>query len=700
MSPDGGFYVNHRLQSRLPNADHGFCQAMGAKLPARSPRSAPPLDAPENFGQNQTMSRKNIIAKAISLFLMLTPIAAQADTSNALASALRAASSGDWTNALTLARDAGSSGGNLILWQWLRDGQGKLGDYESFLARNSDWPGLPLLKEKGEIAVARSDDPARVLAYFGTEKPRSGIGSVAMVRALAALGRIDEARAEAIRGWINLRFDAEAEAAMIAIAGNVLPSADRARLDTLLWAKNRNAEVMRLLPRLGPDDVALARARMALQADATDATALLRAVPASVANDAGLAFDRYDFRMRASLYDEAADMILSRSQTAADLGDPNAWAARRADLARILMRQGKYQTAYRVAASHQLTAGSEFADLSFVAGFVALRHLNDPTRALAHFTALDAAVATPISKARAHYWIARAQEAAGQDPTAQYRAAASYQTAFYGLLAAEHLGLTLDPALVNVGAPTAEWRSAAFANSTVLAAARAALDAGDRTLAKRFFLHLGEGLDNRELAALSDMALRLDEPHIAVLIAKAAAERGLILPRAYFPVPEFVPDNLPVSRALALSIARRESEFDPNAQSSVGARGLMQVMPDTAAEVAKSLGETSSAVRLTQDPAFNIRMGATYLAKLIDRFGPAVALVAAGYNAGPSRPAKWVQDYGDPRMGADIVDWIETIPFTETRTYVMRVAESLVIYRARLKGQPTPVNITAELTGR
>ena len=328
---------------------------MGTKLPSRTQGYQPPLDATQNLGQNCAMSRKNIIAKAIALFLSLTPIAAQADQASALATALRAAGAGDWSNALTSARDAGTSGGNLILWQWLRDGQGKLGDYESFLARNPDWPGLALLKEKGEIAVARSDDPTRVLAYFGTDKPRSGIGSVAMVRALAAVGRNDEARAEAIRGWINLRFDAEAEAAMIAVAGNVVTSANKARLDGLLWAKNHNPEVTRLLPRLGADEAALARARMALQTDAKDASALVRAVPASVANDPGLAFDRYDFRMRASLYDEAADLILSRSNTAADLGDPEGWAARRADLARILMRQRKFQTAYRVAASHQLT---------------------------------------------------------------------------------------------------------------------------------------------------------------------------------------------------------------------------------------------------------------------------------------------------------------------------------------------------------
>lgn len=632
--------------------------------------------------------------------MALTP--ARADEAGALRAALNAAAKGDWQGALTAARGAGAVGGDIILWQYLRAGEGRLGDFEGFLARRPDWPGLPLLKEKGEVAAARSDDPARVLAYFGADLPRSGIGSVAMARALLALGRVEAARAEAVRGWRELRFDAEAEAQMLALAGDALAGQHGARVDAVLWNKSRSGEAARMLARLGPDQAALVRARLALQSDSGDASALVRALPASVADDAGLAFDRYDFRMRASMYDEAAELILARSASAAQLGDPQNWGKRRADLARILMRQGKYQTAYRVAASHQLTSGTEMADLSFVAGFIALRHLKDAQTALAHFTALEGAVVTGISLSRAQYWQGRAYEALGDNANAaqRYQRAAQHQTAFYGLLAAERLGLTLDSALVNVGQAEPTWRGASWANSSVLAAARLLLDAGDMTLAKRFLVHLSEGMDAANLSALADLALRLEQPHLALIIAKQGAERGIILPRAYYPLPDFVPDNLPVSRALALAITRRESEFDPAAQSAVGARGLMQVMPDTGAEVARRLGETSSAARLTQDPAFNVRIGSAYLAQLIERFGPAVALVAAGYNAGPSRPNRWIEDYGDPRAGADIVDWIETIPFTETRTYVMRVAESLVIYRARLAGQARPVNITAELTGR
>jgi len=644
------------------------------------------------------------IAKAVAVsFLLMGQGMARADEAGALAIALKAAETKDWTEALTAAQGAGAVGGDIILWQWLRDSQGKLGDYESFLARRPDWPGLPLLKEKGEVAVARSTDPARVVAYFGSDAPKTGLGSVALVRALLALGRQSDAEAEAFRGWTELKFDAADEDAMLAMMGDVLSVAHEVRLDRILWEGGRRAEAERMLPRVSPAWKALALARMALQADSSKAVALVDAVPKAAVADAGLAFDRFNYRMRADRYDDAAALILERSKSAASLGDPAAWSKRRADLARILLRLGQPKLAFHVAASHQMTEGDSYVDLEFLAGFIALRKLDDPDTALKHFKHLKEAVATPISVARAEYWMGRALEAKGDGAAANaaYARAARNQTAFYGMLASEKIGLPLDPALVNVGEPGPGWKTSGFAQSSVLAAGRLLAQAGDRTLAKRFFLHLAESLNGAELEQLADLALRMEEPHIAVLVAKAAAERGLILPRAYYPVPDFVPDNLPVSRALALSISRRESEFDPAAQSKAGARGLMQVMPDTAQHVALKLGEKSSASRLISDPAFNVRMGSAYLGHMAEEFGPAVALIAAGYNAGPGRPRKWIKQFGDPRSASvDVVDWVEMIPFTETRTYVMRVAEGVVIYRAKLKGKAGPVRITAELTGR
>jgi len=203
------------------------------------------------------------------------------------------------------------------------------------------------------------------------------------------------------------------------------------------------------------------------------------------------------------------------------------------------------------------------------------------------------------------------------------------------------------------------------------------------------------------MGSLAQAALEEDQPYVAVTVAKLAASRGVILHDALFPLHPLARADLPVPRELALSIARRESEFHPGARSGAGALGLMQVMPGTAQDVARDLGLPYDRAALTRDPVYNARLGSAYLAGLRDRFGPSVALVAAGYNAGPSRPARWIEDFGDPRSDrVDVVDWVEHVPFIETQTYIMRVMETIPIYRARLAGAPQPWRLTEELRGR
>jgi soluble lytic murein transglycosylase len=637
-------------------------------------------------------------AALIAAFLSSSP--ALADTVQAMRTALEVASGRDWDGALAVAPSG--AGRDVIEWQRLRAGDGRLGEYEDFLARNPDWPGLQLLREKGEEAVARSDDPARVIAWFKAGPPRSGTGAVAYVRALLALDRVAEAETEAMRAWAELSFTTEEEAALIALKPDAVEFVHALRLENLLWDGQREAAT-RMLPRVGKDLQALAKARLALQGEAAGVTALIEALPKAQAADAGLAHDRFIWRMKRDAYDDALEMILSRSTSAEALGRPEAWADRRAILARWLMRQGRPAEAYRVAANHFIQPGgggaSDYADLEFLSGFIALRRLDDPAAALGHFRKLLAAVSTPISLARAHYWIGRAEEAGGQDGTASFQAAARHQTAFYGLMAAERLGLPLDATLL-ADRPVPGWQGAAFRQSSVLQAAEILFKAGNQSLAKRFLLHLAESQDETGLAQLAEMVTDWGDPHLEVLIGKAAAERGLILPDAYYPVPDMVPDGLSVSRALALAIARRESEFDPAARSAADARGLMQVLPGTAKLMAERLGKPFDAGRLTSDPAYNVAMGAAYLAEMAEEFGPSIALIAAGYNAGPGRPRRWIGEFGDPRKpDVDVVDWVETIPFAETRTYVMRVAEGVVIYRAKLKGAVGPVRITDELKG-
>ncbi|WP_420899286.1 transglycosylase SLT domain-containing protein [Fertoeibacter niger] len=640
---------------------------------------------------------------AVALLLLAPVVPARADETAALRSALARVAARDWQGAQAAAAGAGPLGRDIVEWHRLRAGQGLLGEYEAFLARRGDWPGLPLLRQRGEEAVARSNTPARIIGYFGRRHPATAEGSIALVQALAAAGRDADARTEAQRAWLALPFTAEDEARLLAFQPQALARMHEARLDHLLWdGEGREAEARRMLARVSPGWQALAAARMALRAESNGVDALVAAVPPALAGDPGLAYERFVWRVRKGRMEDAAALILERSTNPAALGDPGEWAPRRARVTRWLLERGQAELAYKVASRHWVTSGGDFADLEFLSGFIALRHLNQPETALAHFRYLATGVGTAISLSRAFYWEGRALEAMAKPDAARaaYEEAAMHQTAYYGLLAAEKLGQTLDIRLLSEERP-ADWRTAGFANSSVLAAARLLLRAGDADQAKRFILHLAEGLTGPELDQLADLVLAMDEPHVAVLLGKQGAERGVILPRAYFPVTGLVPeDGLPVTRALALAIARRESEFNPVVVSPAGARGLMQVMPGTAQMMATRVGTDYVASKLTSDPGYNVRMGTAYLAQLVEEFGPSIALVASGYNAGPGRPRNWITEFGDPRRAdVDVVDWVETIPFAETRTYVMRVAESLVIYRAKLAGRAGPVRITDELKG-
>lgn len=630
--------------------------------------------------------------------LLASPWPVQAGEVAGLRKALAAAGAEDWAAATAAAEDQVSD--DIVEWLRLRSGEGQLDEYEAFLQRRPDWPGLGLLREKGEAAVARSTSAERVLAWFNGGQPETVEGSFALIRAYTALGQTDAARAEAVRAWLALSFTAEQEAALLEAYPKALAQVNETRLDRLLW-DGEATEAARMLPRVGADWRKLAEARIALREESPGVDTKLKAVPAALSNNPGLAYERFIWRMRKDRYEEAATLIVDSSSSAETLGRPEDWAERRALLARRLLRDGDPRMAYRVAASHHLAGGSDYADLEFIAGFVALRHLGDAQAGLDHFRRLTAAVSTPISLARGAYWEGRALDQLGQTDAARaaFARAAQNHTAYYGLLAAERQGMPLDPEILG-RQQYPDWQTASFADSSVLQAAILLQQAGDRALAKRFLLHLAEGLNAHELGQLGDMALSLDEPHFAVLIGKQAAERGIILPRVYYPVTDLVPDGLAVSRALALSIARRESEFDPGVVSPAGARGLMQVMPETARMMATKLGKGFDRARLTSDPAYNAALGSEYLKQLLEEFGPSIALIASGYNAGPGRPRAWVEQFGDPRRDdVDVVDWVEMIPFSETRTYVMRVAESVVIYRAKLKGEAGPIDITSELKG-
>ena len=638
------------------------------------------------------MRKQTLIPAVLSFVLAVLPHWGQAQT-DPLAQALAIGRSGDWAGAQAVAAGAGPVTADLVELQRLRAGEGTLTDYEAFMARRGHWPGLAPVLARAEVAVARSTTPARVQRWFANRAPQTVDGLLALVRALRADGQGEVANATLRRHWVTLSLSDADQARVLATEGGQLRAEDhQARMDHLLW-EARDAEAERLLPHVSAGWQALARARLGLAGNAQGVTGLIAAVPPALADHPVLAHARMEWRARNGQDDGARDLLRARSADA--LGRPEAWARRRLGFARTLWRElGQPQAAYALVVGHGLTGGAQFVDLEFMAGHLALRGLNEPARALGHFRALRAAVATPISIARGDYWIGRALEAQGNldGAMAAYDAAARHQTAYYGLLAAERLGLELDQDLQDPP-PLPGWHGAAWLKDDRIEAARLLQAAGQDAQARRFVLSVSEGMDAQGLAQMGAWALDQNDLHLAVLIGKQAAARGIILPGVYFPDPgALLPQGLAASRALSAAIARRESEFLVSAVSPAGALGLMQVMPGTATLMARKLGEADKQSALTVDTAYNARLGAAYLAELQAEFGPSLALVAAGYNAGPGRPRRWVETLGDPRRAdVDIVDWVEGVPFAETRTYIMRVLEGAVIYglRAGVGDSPT-----------
>ena len=643
---------------------------------------------------------KRLLILLTALMMSLTG-PALADRAQRMAEALLKIREADYPAARALIRNDGQVASDIVEWHRLRAGFGTYAEVASFLERRSDWPGLAWLRRKSEPAVARASH-ARVRAFFATDPPQTAEGMLTLAAALFDQGQTGDAQANLVIAWRTMPMGSEIQRRYLEQHRSLLTPHHAARLDRMLWDKHI-VSAKRMLPLVDDGRRALAEARIALQELAAGVDVKIEAVPEALQGDAGLAHDRFEWRIRKRRSADAKTLLLERSERAELLGEPEKWSRRRRDLARNEMREGDAGRAYQIASRHYLTSGSNFADLEWLSGYLALRKLGDASAALYHFQRFDGAVFTPISKGRAGYWIGRAYEALGNDTAARqsYANAARYQTSFYGLLAAERAGLPFDPELAQPADP-GPWRAAPFTSSSVLEAGLLLLAAGDNTLGERFLTHLVESLPPDQAAQLGQMAIEMNRPHLAVMIGKRAAQSGVVVPAPYYAVHPVGREALPMAPEMTLAIARRESEFDPVVVSGAGARGLMQVMPATARTVASSLGIMAqhSTGRLLTDWRYNAKLGANYLADLAGEFDGNVVMMSAGYNAGPGRPVRWMERFGDPRRGGmDIVDWIEHIPFNETRNYVMRVTESLPVYRARLGKSALPVPFTQELVG-
>jgi soluble lytic murein transglycosylase len=527
-----------------------------------------------------------------------------------------------------------------------------------------------------------------VLAWFENERPLSAKGRFALARALLTRG--DRANAVQLvrEAWRTDSMSEALEEKALEVFGAMLtPGDQKARMDYLLYGRESDA-ALRAAKRLGSAEVALARARIAADRKSSSLRALLENVPRELHGDPGYIFARIQLLRREEKFGEAARLMLNAPRDPNRLYNVDEWWIERRLLARKMIDVGEYRTAYLIARDAALPARDIYkTEQEFTAGWIALRFLKDPNTAARHFARIGVGSVNPTALARAGYWQGRAAEAAGriQEARHAYAAAAEHSTSYYGQLARAKLGL---PQIELRGVPGS--RSRGVERLEVVRAVQLLYAIGNGEFALPIFADMGENGDPEAVLGLGELAARQGDARAMLLAGKAALNRGLPFDFYAYPVsgiPSFRPIGPDIERSIVYAIARQESAFNPSVVSPAHAYGLMQVTPDAGRYVCKKYGVGFDLQRMKNEPAYNAALGAAELGGLLEDYRGSYILTFAAYNAGRGSVKKWIARYGDPRdPGVDAVDWVELIPFSETRNYVQRIMENLQVYRARFGG--------------
>jgi soluble lytic murein transglycosylase len=572
---------------------------------------------------------------------------------------------------------------------------------QNFMQAHPAWPALEWLKKRSEESLfGDRKSNALIKAYFGGTMPATPAGKLALARALVEDGRTSEAASLVRTVWREADLNPQLESKIKADYSGYLSKNDhKFRAERLLY-KEQNASALRAAALAGRDVVALVKAHAAVIAEARS-DKLLAAVPPALRSDPAFLFAQIHKLRHADKIRAASEIMLSSPRDPLALVDGDAWWTERRLLARKLLDQNDPETAYRICAEHGAVSRELRIEAEFHAGWIALRFLNDPKRAAAHFDTLAAQAATPVSRARAAYWLGRAAEASSKgDSAATARAlfeqAAVHQTSYYGQLARGKLGLTTLPIRTITSEATGEDRNEAIKVVELLYAA------GEKDLAAPLVIEAaGHLADEAQVAALARLVAKQRDAHLSLSVGKIISQRGMPIDSLAFPdygVPSYEPLENSVAPSIVYSIARQESAFETAAVSTAGAKGLMQMIISTAKRTAERAGVAFDPKRLVTDAAFNARLAARHLGELMAEQKGSYILTFAAYNAGGKRVKEWIDAYGDPRKaGVDAVDWIERIPFSETRNYVQRVIENLNVYRAHF-GETGPAPMESILS--
>ena len=560
--------------------------------------------------------------------------------------------------------------------------------YRAFLNANPSWPSQIFLRKRLEAALwdDRRED-AVAWSWFENESPLTAKGRFALAKAMLARG--DRANAERLvrEAWHSDPMSEDTENTALDLFGSLLTAGDnKARMDFFLYTIENESSAMRAAKRLGGGYVALAKARLASLKKAANAKALLDAVPNELRSDTGYLFGKIQLLRRDEKFAEAAQLMLGAPKDPARLLNLDEWWIERRLLSRKMIDANEFHTAYQIARDAALPNKDIYkTEQEFTAGWIALRFLSEPSLAAQHFARIGVGSVNPTTLARAGYWQGRAAEAAGrsQQARAAYASAAEQSTSYYGQLARAKLGL---PQLELKDTP----RSRGAERLEIVRAVQLLFDLDERDIAVPIFADVGENGDADAVLGLAEIAARHNYARGELLVGKAALNRGLPFDLHAYPttgIPRYEAIGPEVAQSVLFAIARQESAFNSGDVSPAQAYGLMQVTPDAGRYVCKRAGVGFDLARLKSDPAYNVRLGAAELGGLLEDFRGSYVMTFAAYNAGRGSLKKWVDRYGDPRdPKVDAVDWVELIPFAETRNYVQRVMENLQVYRARFGG--------------
>ncbi|MDC3387657.1 lytic transglycosylase domain-containing protein [Candidatus Pelagibacter ubique] len=611
---------------------------------------------------------------------------------------IQAMEKSQWTTALKNSKKAkDKSIYNFIQWRHLltTGNQATFYDYITFIQNNKDYPRISRIKYLAEQKLSTDKiSPKKIINWFGVDEPLSGYGMLVLGESFIQTGDSENGIALIKRGWITAELSRASMKSLSKKYRKYLNSKDYInRADYLAW-ENKYWDLKRMLPYLPKDYQLLYTARQILMSKSYGVDQAIKNVPQKFKNDAGLNHDRLKWRRKRGRIDSSLEILFSIKNNKDYLVRPDKWWVERAIMTRALIYKNKYETAYKVASQHSLDKGSKFAEAEWLSGWIALSFLNDPILAVDHFNNFYQNVSYPISLARGAYWLGRSYEKIGDKRQSEdwYREATKYLTTYYGQLAFLKINPSQNFELEEQANVKDEYRKY-FYNKELVKITHLLNELNKDKYTKNILRHLAnDNIASGSEILAAELATNISRYDFAIQVSKLASYEKRFHNTFNYPiisVPQYVNGRKIPETAFILSLIRQESEFDMRANSHVGAQGLMQIMPYTAKLVAKQAKLPYSKSRLTSDPEYNINLGSHYIAGLILQYDGAYPFATAAYNAGPKRVKHWKKINKDPqKKQIDFVDWVELIPFKETRNYVQRVMENYNVYRYILEKKP------------